>query len=123
MRTGPDRPRPGLAAAAVLGAINEVIDPCSRFNGSHLGLVDLGMVKDVSVEGRTAKVTLLLDDPVCIYTCVIQNEIRQVLGKRGFDEVDIQICPDEIWTADRLSPFAQRRLGRSPGTNASRRAT
>ncbi len=37
------------ARAGALAAINEVIDPCSRLNGTDLGLVDLGMVKDVAV--------------------------------------------------------------------------
>jgi metal-sulfur cluster biosynthetic enzyme len=98
-----------------LAAINEVIDPCSRLNGTHLGLVDLGMVKDVAVQGRTAKVTLLLDDPICMYTFVIQQEIRQALERRGINDVDIDICADELWTADRLSQVASVRLKRSPG--------
>lgn len=107
---------------AALAAINEVIDPCSRLNGSHLGLVDLGMVKDVSVEGRSATVTLLLDDPICIYTFVIQHEIREALRRRGIEQVDIGICADEIWTADRLSAAAAVRLGRRPATRPARPA-
>jgi len=111
----PTPPEPPLdAQAAVWAAINEVVDPCSRLNGSHLGLVDLGMVKDVAVDGPSAKVTLLLDDPVCIYTFVIQHEIRQALRARGINDVEIEICADELWTADRLSATAQVRLGRSP---------
>lgn len=109
-----EAPAPVAARQQVLAAINEVIDPCSRLNGSHLGLVDLGMVKDVSVEGHSAKITLLLDDPVCIYTFVIQQEIRQALGQRGIDDVEIEICADELWTADRLSDVAGIRLGRRP---------
>ena len=109
----PTRSEPSHDAGAVAwAAINEVIDPCSRFNGSHLGLVDLGMVKDVAVEGRSAKVTLLLDDPVCIYTFIIQKEIRQALEQRGIDDVHIEICADELWTADRLSDAARVRLNR-----------
>jgi metal-sulfur cluster biosynthetic enzyme len=112
----PTRPEQPLDAGAVAwAAINEVIDPCSRFNGSHLGLVDLGMVKHVAVEGRSAKITLLLDDPVCIYTFVIQQEIRQALEQRGINNVEIEICADELWTADRLSDAARVRLGRPPG--------
>ena len=122
----PTKSEPPLDALAVaLAAINEVIDPCSRFNGSHLGLVDLGMVKDVSVQGPSAKITLLLDDPVCIYTFVIQKEIRQALEQRGINDVEIDICADELWTADRLSDFAGVRLGRrpSPGRHAPRSNT
>jgi metal-sulfur cluster biosynthetic enzyme len=102
------------AREVTLAAINEVIDPCSRLHGSHLGLVDLGMVKDVCVEGQSAKVTLLLDDPVCMYTFVIQKEIREALERRGIHDVEIHVCADELWTADRLSQFASVRLGRSP---------
>ncbi|MFN2589566.1 MAG: metal-sulfur cluster assembly factor [Actinomycetota bacterium] len=97
---------------AAWAAINEVIDPCSRFNGSHLGLVDLGMVKDVDVHGSSATITLLLDDPVCMYTFIIQKEIREALAKRGIDHVEIRVCGDEIWTTDRLSHVAAVRLGR-----------
>jgi metal-sulfur cluster biosynthetic enzyme len=103
-----------LPREAVLAAINEVIDPCSRLNGSHLGLVDLGMVKDVSVEGQSAKVSLLLDDPVCMYTFVIQRDIREALRRQGIVEVDIGICVDEIWTERRLSEVARIRLSRRP---------
>jgi metal-sulfur cluster biosynthetic enzyme len=117
MQSRPERPGPDLEARQVaLAAINEVIDPCSRFNGSHLGLVDLGMVKDVSVHGRSAKVTLLLDDPVCMYTFVMQKEIREALEQRGIDDVEVHICADELWTADRLSDFASIRLGRRPAS-------
>lgn len=115
MQIGSEPPQPDLQPREMaLAAINEVIDPCSRFNGSHLGLVDLGMVKDVSVEGQSAKVTLLLDDPVCIYTFVMQKEIREALEQRGIDDVEIQICADQLWTPDRLSPLANVRLGRGP---------
>jgi len=105
---------PADARQLAMAAVNEVIDPCSRLNGSHLGLVDLGMVKDVAVQGATAKITLLLDDPVCLYTFVIQQEIRQALEQQGINHVDIEICADELWTADRLTDVARVRLGR-PG--------
>jgi metal-sulfur cluster biosynthetic enzyme len=102
------------AGAVAWDAINEVIDPCSRFNGSHIGLVDLGMVKDVAVDGPSARITLLLDDPVCLYTFIIQKEIRHALEQRGINDVEIEICADELWTADRLSDTARVRLGRPP---------
>ena len=108
------------ARARILAAINDVIDPCSRLNGSNLGLVDLGMVKDVAVHGQTAKVTLLLDDPICMYTFVIQQEIRQALERRGIPDVDIDICADELWTAERLTPTARVRLRRDPKSDAMR---
>ena len=108
--------RPDVTArAAALAAINEVIDPCSRLNGSHLGLVDLGMVRDVVIDGRSARIMLLLDDPICMYTFVIQHEIRQALQQAGITDVEIEICSDELWTADRLSEAARVRLGRPRG--------
>jgi metal-sulfur cluster biosynthetic enzyme len=111
----PTKSEPPVDAGAVAwAAINEVIDPCSRFHGSHLGLVDLGMVKDVTVQGPSAKITLLLDDPVCLYTFVIQQEIRQALEQRGINNVEIEICADKLWTADRLSDAARVRLGGPP---------
>jgi len=110
------RPSESIGREAAWAAINEVIDPCSQLNGSHLGLVDLGMVKHVAVDGRSARITLLLDDPVCIYTFVIQHEIRQALEQRGITDVDIEIRADELWTAERLTDVARVRLGRRSGS-------
>jgi metal-sulfur cluster biosynthetic enzyme len=45
-----------------------------------------------------------------MYTFVIQQEIRQALARRGIKNVDIDLCADELWTADRLSHVARIRL-------------
>ncbi len=103
-----------MSEPEVIDALRPVQDP-----ELHRSIVDLGMVKDVVVEGRSAKVTLLLDDPICVYTFVIQHEICRALEQRGIEDVQIEICADELWTADRLSDSARIRLGRRP-TNVRR---
>jgi metal-sulfur cluster biosynthetic enzyme len=96
----------------VVAAVNGVIDPCSVFNGTRLGLVDLGMVDEVAVRDGAAKVTLRLDDPVCVYTFVIHQGLREALATLGVHEVEFEINGRDPWTEDRLSETARRRLTR-----------
>lgn len=97
---------------AVLGALAEVIDPCSRFNGSHLDLVELGMIDRVEIDGdRTVEITLLLDDPTCLYAASICQQVTAAASAvPGVDAVKVAIRADELWTAARLSEAARTKL-------------
>lgn len=97
---------------AVLGALAEVIDPCSRFNGSHLDLVELGMVDRVETDGHgTVEITLLLDDPTCLYAASICQQVTAVASTvPGIAAVTVAIRADELWTAERLSEAARAKL-------------
>lgn len=92
-------------------AIRRVVDPCSRFNGTDLSLVDLGMVEWVKIKDGVVNIRLLLDDPTCIYTFVIQRDIREAVSQLAkVDAVEIELTPDQIWTEDRMLPDARERL-------------
>jgi metal-sulfur cluster biosynthetic enzyme len=105
-------PRPEPAEAAVWAAIAEVVDPCSRLYGTDLSLVDLGMVERVSVDGAGAvHLELLLDDPLCMYTFVLQKELRErIASLDGVSSVDIVVLPDFSWSRERVNPAARARL-------------
>jgi metal-sulfur cluster biosynthetic enzyme len=97
--------------AAVRAAIGEVVDPCSRLYGTDLSLIDLGMVERVSVDGGSVHVALLLDDPLCVYTFVIQKELRERIGALdGVQDVDIEVLPRFDWSRARVLPAARARL-------------
>jgi len=72
---------PVLAAAApgeaeaVREALTEVIDPDLGVN-----IVDLGFVRAVAVEGRTAVITMTLTSAACPLTGVLEDQIRAGLG-------------------------------------------
>jgi len=69
-------PRPlSESAAAVREALIEVIAPDVGVN-----VVDLGFVRAVAVEGRTATITMTLTSAACPLTGVIENQIRTELA-------------------------------------------
>jgi metal-sulfur cluster biosynthetic enzyme/ribosomal protein L22 len=69
---------PAGEAAAVRDALAEVIDPDLGVN-----IVDLGFVRRVAVEGRTAVITMTLTSAACPLTGVLEDEIRAGLASLG----------------------------------------
>ena len=97
--------------ADVRAAIATVVDPCSRLHGTDLSLIDLGMVESVAVDGGEVHVDLLLDDPLCTYTYVIQGELRDAIAALpGVGTVEITVVPDARWSPERVLPGARARL-------------
>jgi metal-sulfur cluster biosynthetic enzyme len=101
---------------AIWNALDGVIDPCSRFNGTYLSFVALGMIDEVRADDDgSTHVRLLLDDPTCLYMVEIHHEVREaVLGVAGVTGVEISVRGDELWDSTRLTPAARTVLGRRP---------
>ena len=75
----PARPaEPTAEAAAVRDALADVIDPDLGVN-----IVDLGFVRGVAVEGRTAVITMTLTSAACPLTGVLEDQIRAGLAPLG----------------------------------------
>jgi metal-sulfur cluster biosynthetic enzyme/ribosomal protein L22 len=69
---------PSGEAAVVRDALAEVIDPDLGVN-----IVDLGFVRGVAVEGRTAVITMTLTSAACPLTGVLEDQIRAGLAPLG----------------------------------------
>ena len=69
---------PSGKAAAVRDTLAEVIDPDLGVN-----IVDLGFVRGVAVEGRTAVLTMTLTSAACPLTGVLEDQIRAALAPLG----------------------------------------
>jgi metal-sulfur cluster biosynthetic enzyme/ribosomal protein L22 len=69
---------PSGQAAVVRDALAEVIDPDLGVN-----IVDLGFVRGVAVEGRTAVITMTLTSAACPLTGVLEDQIRAGLAPLG----------------------------------------
>jgi metal-sulfur cluster biosynthetic enzyme len=69
---------PSGEAAAVRDALAEVIDPDLGVN-----IVDLGFVRDVTLDGRTAVITMTLTSAACPLTGVLEDQIRAGLVPLG----------------------------------------
>jgi metal-sulfur cluster biosynthetic enzyme/ribosomal protein L22 len=68
-------PVPTAAARAVRDALSEVIDPDLGVN-----IVDLGFVRAVTVQQRTAVITMTLTSAACPLTGVLENQIQTELA-------------------------------------------
>jgi len=82
---------PSGEQAAVRAALSDVIDPDLGVN-----IVDLGFVRAVAIEGRTAVITMTLTSAACPLTHVMESQIRSGLAAldcvEGF-RVDWQWIP------------------------------
>ena len=86
-----ETPAESAAGAAVRAALAEVIDPDLGVN-----VVDLGFVRAVAMQGRTAVITMTLTSPACPLTGIMENQIRAGLAPLGGVEdfrVDWQWIP------------------------------
>ncbi len=73
--------------AQVMAALSTVIDP-----ELHRDIVSLNMVRDLSIEGDTVKMTLVLTTPACPLKDVFQRSIDQALVGRvaGINHVQVK---------------------------------
>jgi metal-sulfur cluster biosynthetic enzyme len=92
--------------------LNAIIDPCSVAAEVPIGIVEMGIVESVHVEGQAVSITLLPTFPGCLYTAVFSEEITRKLSELdwpGEITIDLQ-GKGSIWDEDRMSPAARERL-------------
>jgi metal-sulfur cluster biosynthetic enzyme len=90
-------------------ALSEVYDPCCREKG--ISVVDMGLLRSVTVTGRRARVELLLTSGWCPFASQVLADVEQaVAATPEVDGCDVEIVWDEAWTTERLSASATRKL-------------
>jgi ATP-binding protein involved in chromosome partitioning len=77
---------PGLTEQDVLNALKGVQDP-----DLHRDLVDLGMIKNITVGEGTVALTVNLTTPACPLKAKIESDVRQALTSRIGDGYTFQI--------------------------------
>jgi metal-sulfur cluster biosynthetic enzyme len=92
-----------------LDALSSVYDPCCREKG--ISVVDMGLLRSVTVNGAHARVELMLTSGWCPFATQLLGEIEDALIARpNVDTCDVEVVWDEAWTTDRLSEVAVRKL-------------
>lgn len=95
--------------------LNEIVDPCSDAAGNPMGLVDMGLIRNLSVvdagDGRVAvKADVRVTDPNCMMGVVFTGEVRKRLD--ALPDVathDVKLSHEFDWTpADVTGPGAER---------------
>jgi metal-sulfur cluster biosynthetic enzyme len=95
--------------ALIMDALRTVYDPCCREKG--ISVVDMGLVRDVTVDGNRASVQLILTTGWCPFASHLLTAITERV--EALDEVgaaSVEVTWDEAWTTDRLSEGARAKL-------------
>jgi ring-1,2-phenylacetyl-CoA epoxidase subunit PaaD len=110
-----------VSAAAVWAALDEIPDP----EIPVISLVDLGVVRDVAVDGEHVRIEFtptFLGCPALEVMCRAMEEKVEALG----GEPEIQVIQDDSWSTDRISPAGREKLreaGFAPPTPRAAGAT
>jgi metal-sulfur cluster biosynthetic enzyme len=91
-------------------ALREVVDPCTAATGSHLDVVEMGLVADVDVDDGTVRVDLRLTTPACHMVPYFIDAIEEVVTPLpGVDEVAVATDDGTSWTEAMMTEEARRR--------------
>ena len=76
----------------------------------QLTLADLGILREVTVTGQHAVVTVTPTYTGCPALQVIRTELRRRLGDAGFDDVEVRTSLTPAWTTDWITDEGRRKL-------------
>lgn len=85
----------------------DVIDP-------ELGIdiVNLGLLRDVSIRGDRAEVIFTVTTPSCPLSSFIEDEIRSCLwGLTGIKYTEVECVHEPPWKPEDMTDLAKRQLG------------
>src|SRR3954454_14943077 len=100
---------PATAPEWAVQALSDVYDPCCREKG--ISVVDMGLLRSVTVTDRHARVELLLTSGWCPFAARVLSDVADAIAAvPDVDSCDVEVVWDEAWTTDRLSESATRKL-------------
>lgn len=94
---------------------DEVHDPCSMAMGLHIGLAEMGLVREIVTEagpnGWHVLIRLRVTSPGCQYFFYFQQELERRLLAHP-DVVEVKVEWDEVldWTPEDLAMSARQKL-------------
>jgi ring-1,2-phenylacetyl-CoA epoxidase subunit PaaD len=102
---------------SVLDLLREVKDP----EIPMIDVVELGIVRDVSVDGDSVRVDITPTYSGCPAMQVIEREVISVLNAHGYGDVRVNTIYSPAWTTDWLSEETRQKFrdyGIAPPTGA-----
>jgi len=90
----------------VFAILDEVKDP----EVPALSVVELGIVRDATVEHETVVVTITPTYSGCPAMREIETDIRDALARRGIGPIEIRTTYTPAWTSDWIGPEARAKL-------------
>jgi ring-1,2-phenylacetyl-CoA epoxidase subunit PaaD len=95
-----------LTREQVLAVLNEVMDP----EVPVLSVVELGIVRDVSVEDTGVRVTVTPTYSGCPAMRVIEQDIEAALRAHGVESIEVKASYSPAWTTAWISAEAREKL-------------
>jgi metal-sulfur cluster biosynthetic enzyme len=87
--------------------LRTVTDPCSVGMRTPIDIWSLGLVEDIAVNGRTARIRLVLTDPSCVFFRGISEHVTAALqALPDIDAVEVELDSTILWTPDRMKGTA-----------------
>src|SRR5215207_9798304 len=100
---------PAAAPEWAVRALSSVYDPCCEEKG--ISVVDMGLLRSVTVADGHARVELLLTSGWCPFAARVLTDVEEaVRAQPGVDSCEVEVVWDEVWTTDRLADSAVRKL-------------
>jgi ring-1,2-phenylacetyl-CoA epoxidase subunit PaaD len=97
-----------ISESDVLGALDEIEDP----EMPVISIVELGIVRDVKIDGDHVEVTLAPTFSGCPALSTITESVRNKIQSIGFTDVSVKLCLDPPWSTDSISASGREKLKR-----------
>jgi metal-sulfur cluster biosynthetic enzyme len=99
----------GGSSSEVIGALKGVYDPCCAERG--ISVVDMGLVRSVTVEGSAAHIELMLTSGWCPFASKMLSSVKQAVEDLPhIARAEVEVTWDEAWTMERMSEDARDKL-------------
>lgn len=108
-----------LSEADIRAVLNTIVDPCSRAAGATAGLVDMGLIRRLSVTADSSAddhgVDVLVVIGVTEYACLMGPSFaieayKKLTPMPGVRSVEVELDGVFDWDPDDMSPDYRRRL-------------
>jgi ring-1,2-phenylacetyl-CoA epoxidase subunit PaaD len=97
-----------ISNADILRALDEVPDP----EMPVVSIVELGIVRDVKLDGEHVEVVLAPTFSGCPALSMIQSAVRDKVADLGFADVKVSLSFNPPWTTDWISESGRKKLER-----------
>ena len=98
----------------VTEALRKVVDPCSIATGAPIDLVDMGLLREIRIDGSHVEIQLRFTSPICWQASNIISAIEENL--MAIDGIERVTCDTRSgaweWKPEMMAASAQARLRR-----------
>lgn len=98
-----------IAKDDVMTALRDCYDPCCRDRA--ISVVDMGLIEDVRIEEHDVHIDMLLTTGWCPFVANLYHMMEERVKQcEGVENVKVEVLWDPVWTMDRLSDSARKKL-------------